>query len=152
MDPGDCHKLGMSIRQHVLDVLPRAWRPKPERQTVASGSNILGAGETKPCQVQERPHPDVVEFGRLLEKCPLVAIVSDARISLRAMRRDDQGGQVEDPTWELKHWSIMAQADRLFWAPGQDRSAVQDFLEQHPDAAVGISGRNYWAAMAKGKK
>ena len=92
-------------------------------------------------------HPDVIEFGRLLEKCPLVATVSDECVSLKAMRRNAQGALVPDAIWETKHWSVMAHADRLFWAMGQERSAVQDFLETHPDARTGISGRNFWAGM-----
>lgn len=145
MDPGDCHKAGLSIRQHILDHLPRAWRPRAESPTVAPGRSHLGTGENKPQSVQL--HPDVVEFGRLLEKCPLLAIVSDECVSLKAMRRNAQGVLIPDAVWETKHWSVMAHADRLFWAMGQERSAVQDFLETHPDARTGISGRNYWAGM-----
>ena len=144
-DPGDCHKAGMSIRQHILDHLPRAWRPRAESPTVAPGRSPLGSGEKKPLSMQI--HPDVIEFGRLLEKCPLVATVSDECVSLKAMRRNAQGALVPDAIWETKHWSVMAHADRLFWAMGQERSAVQDFLETHPDARTGISGRNFWAGM-----
>jgi len=146
MDPGDCHKLGISIRQHIIDHLPRAWRPRTERSTVAAGQTVLGAGEKKSPSVQL--HPDVLEFGRLLEKCPLMAIVSEDCLSLRAMRRNHDGQIVPDVSWEMMHWALMQRADALFWAPGQERSVVQDYLSAHPAAATGVHGKNYWAPMA----
>lgn len=149
MDPGDYHKLGKSIRQHIIDHLPRAWRVKTERPTCVAGQKILGSGEENPPKM--KVHADVVEFGWLLEKCPLVAIVSEDRISLRAMRRNPEGEIVPDVSWEMMHWAIMQRADALFWAPGQERSAVQDYLDNHPQAATGVHGRNYWAPLGARK-
>ena len=106
-----------------------------------------------PVESEERQKPaeSVVRLGRLFRVAPLVCRYADDAIWIMAARRTpdgqwsrmDDGSLIPDPSWEMTHWDMMREASRLFW---HDR-AVQDFLETHPDARTGISGRNFWAGM-----
>lgn len=157
MDPGDCYQQGLSIREHIMSHLPRAWRKhmvhKSAESTFAPGGVVKGGGGPDPeGQVQELAW-SVKELGRLLSNAPVVCRYSDDEISIRAYARgmdgrwvrDDDGRLIPAPDWELTHWDHMREASRLFWHDGD----VQEFLENHPDAARGISGKNFWAGMAR---
>ena len=150
MDPGDCHKLGLSVRGHILRSVPPAWRVGP----IATG-DAQGGGGAMPVESEERSGPaeSVVRLGRLFRVAPLVCRYAEDAIWIMAARRapdgqwvrQDDGSLVQDPAWEMTHWDMMREASRLFWHD----AAVHEFLETHPDARTGISGRNFWAGMAR---
>lgn len=142
MDPGDCFRAGLSVREAITAALPRAWRVS----TFASGQKKQGAA---PEAEKERVVPDSVRrFGKILSAAPIVCRVGGDSSSIMAARRDaagkwvraESGGLVQDTAWEFAHWSVMREAARLFWHDPD----VWTHVESHPDAAVGISGRNFW--------
>ena len=144
MDPGDCHKAGMSIREYILSVLPRGWKPRTAVSTFTPGEGREGAAPASRRQ-EEEVSESVRRMGKIMAHCPLMAVVSDDVISLKAMKRLGDGRVVPDPHWELAHWDLMRQADALFW---HDKD-VFGWIEAHPAAATGVHGRNYWAPMAR---
>lgn len=154
LDPGDAFAQGLDIRAHILGMVPAAWRAGA-RGPLVHGASFEGAGDALSEGAGSAPAESVVALSRLLRQAPIVCRYSDGLISIAAYKRAEgkwlvnaEGAMIQDTDWEMAQWDIMREASRLFWHD----AAVQDFLEQHPDAAVGISGRNYWAAMAKGKK
>ena len=143
----------------MLDALPRAWRLAAD-STFAPGRASQGGGGTPEAEqnkVAESPaRPDdpawsVRELGRLLAATPIVCRYADDGIWIKAVKRFqdgkwarmDDGSLIPDPSWEMTHWDMMREASRLFWHD----AAVHEFLETHPDARTGISGRNFWAGM-----
>lgn len=89
----------------------------------------------------------------MLAQAPLICRYADDGIWIKACKltadgqwlRSDSGELVHDLEWELTHWDLLREASRLFWHDPD----VAEFLEQHPDAHLGISGRNYWAGMPR---
>lgn len=71
--------------------------------------------------------------------------VSDAAMTIMAMRKRGDGLWEQDYQWEMAHWSLMREASRLFWYDNE----VFAFVEAHPSAATGVHGKNYWAGLAR---
>ena len=141
MDPGDCYAQGLSIREHVRGSVPPAWRVGPSVRV----QEQRGAGAEQEESAEIAPSDAVVRFGRILERTPIVCRVSDAAMSIMALKRRGDGQWVQDVTWEMSNWALMREASRLFWYSAE----VQDFLEAHPQAESGVHGKNYWAAMSR---
>lgn len=143
-DPGEFFKEGKSIREHVLRVLPPAWQIGP----LPLSSTIRGGGVLEPERVERKAGPveSVVRFGQILRGSPIVCRVSDAAMTIMAMRKRAGDGQWEqDYQWEVSHWDLMREASRLFWYDND----VFAFVEAHPSAATGVHGKNYWAGLAR---
>lgn len=147
MDPGDCHKQGLSVRDIVRAALPRAWAVSSAVTTVAPGSVIQGDDPAAQKTGAEYA-PGVIRFGKILAGTPIVCRVSDEISSIMAYRRradgrwmqDEDGSYVQDVSWEMMHWAVIQEASRLFWHDPD----VWAYVCAHPDAAVGISGKNFW--------
>lgn len=77
-------------------------------------------------------------FRELLRTCPLVVLVRDDRILIRAVRRAADGRLVEDFSWPLKHWDQFCAACDLFWSCDE----VFDWCASHPHAEDGIHYQN----------
>lgn len=150
MDPGDCHKAGLDIRAHILSSVPAAWRIGPS----VTGS-VQGGGGAAPMESAESagPGPGVVRLAALMRVAPLVCRYGDDSMWIMAARktpdgawvRMDDGRLVQDAAWEMSNWQLMREASRLFWHD----AGVGEYLETHPDARAGISGRNFWAGMKR---
>lgn len=99
------------------------------------------------------PGPGVVRLAALMRVAPLVCRYGDDSMWIMAARktpdgawvRMDDGRLVQDAAWEMSNWQLMREASRLFWHD----AGVGEYLETHPDARAGISGRNFWAGMKR---
>jgi len=153
MDPGDAHAQGLDIRAHILSSVPAAWRIGHS----ANGQQHRGAG-TEPVESAESggPAAGVVQLSALLRVAPIVCRYDDDAMWIMAARRGpdgrwvrrEDGGLQQDSAWEMANWQMMREASRLFWHDPD----VQAFLEAHPDARAGISGRNFWAKRPTGQQ
>lgn len=149
-DPGDWHKAGRSVRDHVLSRIPRAWRPRKTVRALASGGVLQGAGgeevkaDTKEVHGEIKIAESVRKFGRFLEGNPVVCKWSDDTIAIRAMKVE-RGKWVEDSTWNHLHWELSQEIWGLFWHD----DAVGAYLCVHPDREVGINGKNFWRGVTQ---
>jgi len=145
-DPGEFFKEGKSIREHVLRVLPPVWQIGP----LPLSSAIGGGGVLEPERVERKSGPaeSVVRFGQILRGTPIICRVSDAAMTIMAMRKRGDGQWEQDYGWEVAHWDLMREASRLFWYDNE----VFAFVESHPSAATGVHGKNYWAPLGARKQ
>lgn len=80
----------------------------------------------------------VLRFQELLRSCPLVAVVSESRLMIRAVQLTaDKRRLVHNYRWEMRHWKEFCEAVELFWT-----DPVQAWLTAHPCAEVGVHFRN----------
>jgi len=80
----------------------------------------------------------VQRFRELLRSCPLVAVVSDSRLMIRAVQLTaDKRRLVYNNRWEMLHWKEFSEAVDLFWT-----DPVQAWVAAHPYAEVGVHFRN----------
>jgi hypothetical protein len=80
----------------------------------------------------------VQRFRELLRSCPLVAVVSESRLIIRAVQLTaDKRRLVHNNRWEMLHWKEFSEAVDLFWT-----DPVQAWLAAHPCAEVGVHFRN----------
>lgn len=86
----------------------------------------------------DRRSAAVQRFRELLRSCPLVAVVSESRLMIRAVQLTaDKRRLVHNYRWEMRHWKEFCEAVELFWT-----DPVQAWLAAHPCAEVGVHFRN----------
>lgn len=140
-DPGDYAREVGPVREHMLGTLPPAWRlPTSGAESAKQGGR--GALEESEKQSRRKVAASVAQFGRLLQKYPVVCRYADDGIGIRAVKFE-KGKWVEDVQWMFDNKEIADRIWRLFWHDDD----VDRYLDAHPDREQGINGRNFWKGL-----